>query len=82
MTCKSLAQMIEHHIFVVKTGLTPIAASYGDLFFTRLKSHFEVNPRDLDLLKHDKLLSKTAPETHLKEIPEYLVDPKTQETCI
>ena len=49
------------------------------LFFFRLKSHFEANPRDLDLLKHDKLLSKTAPAPHLKDIPEYLVDPKTQE---
>ncbi|CAN6819034.1 unnamed protein product [Brassica oleracea] len=45
----------------------------------KLKSHFEANPRDLDLLKHDKLLSKTAPVPHLKDIPEYLVDPKTQE---
>ncbi|CAN7032201.1 hypothetical protein IGI04_031245 [Brassica rapa subsp. trilocularis] len=45
----------------------------------KLKSHFEANPRDLDLLKHDKLLSKTAPAPHLKDIPEYLVDPKTQE---
>lgn len=48
-------------------------------FFCRLKSHFEANPRDLDLLKHDKLLSKTAPSPHLRDIPEYLVDPKTQE---
>lgn len=48
-------------------------------FCFRLKSHFEANPRDLDLLKHDKLLSKTAPVPHLKDIPEYLVDPKTQE---
>ncbi|CAH2076754.1 unnamed protein product [Thlaspi arvense] len=45
----------------------------------KLKSHFEANPRDLDLLKHDKLLSKTAPAPHLRDIPEYLVDPKTQE---
>ncbi|KAL0699085.1 hypothetical protein Bca4012_055207 [Brassica carinata] len=45
----------------------------------KLKSHFEANPRDLDLLKHDKLPSKTAPAPHLKDIPEYLVDPKTQE---
>ncbi|CAN8229374.1 unnamed protein product [Cochlearia groenlandica] len=45
----------------------------------KLKSHFEANPRDLDLLKHDKLLSKTAPAPHLKDIPEYLVDSKTQE---
>ncbi|CDY50780.1 BnaA09g54090D [Brassica napus] len=45
----------------------------------KLKSHFEANPRDLDLLKHDKLLSKTAPSPHLRDIPEYLVDAKTQE---
>uniref|UniRef100_A0A1J3JP14 RNA helicase n=1 Tax=Noccaea caerulescens TaxID=107243 RepID=A0A1J3JP14_NOCCA len=45
----------------------------------KLKSHFEANPRDLDLLKHDKPLSKTAPAPHLKIIPEYLVDAKTQE---
>ncbi|KAL1215698.1 DEAD-box ATP-dependent RNA helicase 16 [Cardamine amara subsp. amara] len=45
----------------------------------KLKAHFEANPRDLDLLKHDKLLSKTAPAPHLRDLPEYLVDPKTQE---
>ncbi|XP_072990141.1 DEAD-box ATP-dependent RNA helicase 16 [Typha latifolia] len=45
----------------------------------KLKAHFEENPRDLDLLKHDKLLSKKAPPTHLREIPEYLLDPTTQE---
>ncbi|VVB10302.1 unnamed protein product [Arabis nemorensis] len=45
----------------------------------KLKAHFEANPKDLDLLKHDKPLSKTAPAPHLKDIPEYLVDPKTQE---
>ncbi|KFK30125.1 hypothetical protein AALP_AA7G220200 [Arabis alpina] len=45
----------------------------------KLKAHFEANPKDLDLLKHDKPLSKTAPAPHLKDIPEYLVDAKTQE---
>ncbi|XP_008790268.1 DEAD-box ATP-dependent RNA helicase 16 isoform X2 [Phoenix dactylifera] len=45
----------------------------------KLKSHFEVNPRDLDLLKHDKLLSKKAPSSHLREVPEYLLDPTTKE---
>ncbi|PWA89895.1 P-loop containing nucleoside triphosphate hydrolases superfamily protein [Artemisia annua] len=32
----------------------------------KLKAHFQENPRDLDLLKHDKLLSKKAPATHLR----------------
>ncbi|KAL0921883.1 hypothetical protein M5K25_008998 [Dendrobium thyrsiflorum] len=45
----------------------------------KLKAHFEENPRDLDLLKHDKLLSKHAPPAHLRDVPEYLLDPTTQE---
>ncbi|KAL6637765.1 hypothetical protein ACP70R_025337 [Stipagrostis hirtigluma subsp. patula] len=45
----------------------------------KLKSHFEENPRDLDLLKHDKLLSNKAIPLHLRDVPEYLVDPKTKE---
>ncbi|KNA11896.1 hypothetical protein SOVF_130680 [Spinacia oleracea] len=45
----------------------------------KLKSHFEANPRDLDLLKHDKVLSKKEPPAHLRNIPDYLVDPATQE---
>ncbi|GMY21835.1 DEAD-box ATP-dependent RNA helicase 16 [Fagus crenata] len=44
-----------------------------------LKAHFEVNPRDLDLLKHDKALSKKPPASHLLDVPDYLLDPKTQE---
>lgn len=32
-----------------------------------------------DLLKHDKLLSKKAPSSHLREVPEYLLDPTTRE---
>ncbi|KAJ0698579.1 putative RNA helicase [Helianthus annuus] len=45
----------------------------------KLKAHFEENPRDLDLLKHDKLLSKKAPAPHLRVVPEYLLDPTTQQ---
>ncbi|PKI41841.1 hypothetical protein CRG98_037765 [Punica granatum] len=44
-----------------------------------LKAHFDANPKDLDLLKHDKVLSKEPPAPHLKDVPEYLLDPKTQE---
>lgn len=32
-----------------------------------------------DLLKHDKLLSKKAPAPHLRDVPEYLLDPTTQQ---
>ncbi|XP_028764325.1 DEAD-box ATP-dependent RNA helicase 16 [Neltuma alba] len=45
----------------------------------KLKAHFESNPRDLDLLKHDKVLSKNAPPSHLRDVPEYLVDKSTKE---
>ncbi|KAL3526916.1 hypothetical protein ACH5RR_011572 [Cinchona calisaya] len=45
----------------------------------KLKAHFQDNPRDLDLLKHDKVLSKKDPAPHLRDMPEYLLDPTTQE---
>ncbi|XP_015868189.1 DEAD-box ATP-dependent RNA helicase 16 [Ziziphus jujuba] len=45
----------------------------------KLKAHFEVNPKDLDLLKHDKVLSKKPLAPHLRNVPDYLMDPKTQE---
>ncbi|XP_052196143.1 DEAD-box ATP-dependent RNA helicase 16 [Diospyros lotus] len=45
----------------------------------KLKAHFQDNPRDLDLLKHDKILSKKDPAPHLRDVPEYLLDPTTQE---
>ncbi|CDP02636.1 unnamed protein product [Coffea canephora] len=45
----------------------------------KLKAHFQDNPRDLDLLKHDKVLSKKDPAPHLRDVPEYLLDPTTQE---
>lgn len=32
-----------------------------------------------DLLKHDKILSKNPPAPHLRDVPDYLVDPVTQE---
>ncbi|KAM7251834.1 hypothetical protein ACFE04_023717 [Oxalis oulophora] len=45
----------------------------------KLKAHFEVNRKDLDLLKHDKDLSKQAAAPHLRDVPEYLLDAKTKE---
>lgn len=45
----------------------------------KLKAHFQDNPKDLDLLKHDKMLSKKAPAPHLRDVPDYLLDPTTQE---
>ncbi|KAI4327312.1 hypothetical protein L6164_019788 [Bauhinia variegata] len=47
--------------------------------YCRLKAHFESNPRDLDLLKHDKVLSKNAPPPHLRDVPDYLLDKTTKE---
>ncbi|XAR51401.1 RNA helicase [Bertholletia excelsa] len=45
----------------------------------KLKAHFQDNPRDLDLLKHDKVLSKKASAPHLHDVPEYLLDATTKE---
>uniref|UniRef100_A0A7N0UCZ5 RNA helicase n=1 Tax=Kalanchoe fedtschenkoi TaxID=63787 RepID=A0A7N0UCZ5_KALFE len=45
----------------------------------KLKAHFESNPKDLDLLKHDKVLSKKPLPLHLREVPEYLLDATTRE---
>ncbi|GER28193.1 dead box ATP-dependent RNA helicase [Striga asiatica] len=45
----------------------------------KLMAHFQDNPKDLDLLKHDKILSKKEPAPHLRDVPDYLLDPTTQE---
>ncbi|XP_014673958.1 PREDICTED: probable ATP-dependent RNA helicase DDX56 [Priapulus caudatus] len=41
----------------------------------KLKSYFEDNPRDLQVLKHDKPLHTVRTQQHLKHVPEYLVPP-------
>ena len=38
----------------------------------RLAAHFEANPDDLALLKHDKPLSLTRKQPHLAHVPNYL----------
>ena len=39
----------------------------------KLKTYFEENPKELRILKHDKVLAPTEQQPHLKTIPEYLV---------
>ncbi|XP_005996968.1 probable ATP-dependent RNA helicase DDX56 [Latimeria chalumnae] len=41
----------------------------------KLKTYFEDNPRDLNLLRHDKPLHPAIVKPHLKNIPDYLVPP-------
>ncbi|XP_060643413.2 probable ATP-dependent RNA helicase DDX56 [Anolis sagrei] len=41
----------------------------------KLKTYFEDNPRDLDLLRHDKPLHPAVVKPHLRNVPEYLVPP-------
>ena len=36
------------------------------------KAYFEENPRDLQVLRHDKDLHPTRIQPHLKNVPEYL----------
>uniref|UniRef100_A0A1D1Z4A6 RNA helicase n=1 Tax=Anthurium amnicola TaxID=1678845 RepID=A0A1D1Z4A6_9ARAE len=45
----------------------------------KLRAHFDSNPRDLDILKHDKVLSKKPPPPHLREVPDYLQDSVAKE---
>ncbi|KAK3094736.1 hypothetical protein FSP39_005568 [Pinctada imbricata] len=42
----------------------------------KLKTYFEENPRDLQLLRHDKSLHTVKSQSHMKHVPDYLV-PKT-----
>ncbi|KAM4527504.1 putative ATP-dependent RNA helicase DDX56 [Odontesthes bonariensis] len=39
----------------------------------KLKTYFEDNPRDLQLLRHDKDLHPAVVQPHMKNIPDYLV---------
>ncbi|KAF7653854.1 hypothetical protein LDENG_00077600 [Lucifuga dentata] len=39
----------------------------------KLKTYFDDNPRDLQLLRHDKDLHPAVVKSHLKNVPEYLV---------
>lgn len=42
----------------------------------KLRSHFEDNPKDLEALKHDKVLHPSRVQPHLRHIPSYLVPKK------
>uniref|UniRef100_A0A6J0SL63 RNA helicase n=1 Tax=Pogona vitticeps TaxID=103695 RepID=A0A6J0SL63_9SAUR len=44
----------------------------------KLKTYFEDNPRDWDLLRHDKPLHPAIIKPHLRNVPEYLVPPTLQ----
>uniref|UniRef100_UPI00398F0376 probable ATP-dependent RNA helicase DDX56 isoform X1 n=1 Tax=Pristiophorus japonicus TaxID=55135 RepID=UPI00398F0376 len=39
----------------------------------RLKTYFEDNPRDFQLLRHDKALHPAIVKPHLKNVPDYLI---------
>ncbi|XP_051971675.1 probable ATP-dependent RNA helicase DDX56 [Xyrauchen texanus] len=39
----------------------------------KLKTYFEDNPRDLQLLRHDKDLHPSVIKSHLKNVPDYLI---------
>nr|XP_040053351.1 LOW QUALITY PROTEIN: probable ATP-dependent RNA helicase DDX56 [Gasterosteus aculeatus aculeatus] len=47
----------------------------------KLKTYFEDNPRDLQLLRHDKDLHPAVIKPHLRNVPEYLV-PETLKGCV
>uniref|UniRef100_V9KLR2 Probable ATP-dependent RNA helicase DDX56 n=1 Tax=Callorhinchus milii TaxID=7868 RepID=V9KLR2_CALMI len=41
----------------------------------KLKTYFEDNPRDFQLLRHDKPLHPAIVKPHMKNVPEYLIPP-------
>lgn len=41
----------------------------------KLKSYFEENPREEQILRHDKELNVTKIQDHLKNVPEYIIPP-------
>ncbi|XP_065646742.1 probable ATP-dependent RNA helicase DDX56 [Hydra vulgaris] len=43
------------------------------LHSNKLKMYFEENPKDLRVLRHDKILKPTDQQPHMKDVPEYLV---------
>lgn len=47
---------------------------------TKLKEHFEDNPRDLQLLKHDKHLQMKMVRGYLKHIPDYILNSVKEST--
>ncbi|GFR07385.1 probable ATP-dependent RNA helicase DDX56 [Trichonephila clavata] len=40
-----------------------------------LKPYFEDNPRDLQILRHDKALHTVKLNSHLKDVPDYIIPP-------
>ena len=40
---------------------------------SRLRSHFQENPRDAQVLRHDKALHTVKHKPHLKNVPDYIV---------
>lgn len=41
----------------------------------KLKSYFEDNPTDLQVLRHDKALHTVRIQQHLSDVPEYIIPP-------
>ncbi|ETP45718.1 hypothetical protein F442_07915 [Phytophthora nicotianae P10297] len=44
----------------------------------RLAAHFQANPRDLNMLEHDKVVGSAPVQPHLATIPDYLVPVELQ----
>lgn len=42
---------------------------------TFIQSHFENNPNDMGILRHDKALHTVRIQSHLKDVPDYIIPP-------
>lgn len=57
-------------VFICKSSTEHIGSNvWSPLFF---QSHFEDNPRDLQVLRHDQVLQPKRVQSHLKHVPTYL----------
>lgn len=84
---KSILENFRYRIEDVLRSVTKVAireARYAEikeeiLNSEKLKTFFEENPKELETLRHDKILQSSRVLTHLKTIPDYLLPTKKKE---
>jgi ATP-dependent RNA helicase DDX56/DBP9 len=49
---------------------------------SKLRSHFEANPRDAQALRHDRALHTVKHQAHLKGVPDYIIPPALRKLSV
>ena len=57
---------------MIKVCVTNIIQVIIECYNLLFQSYFEDNPRDLQVLRHDKSLHTVKGASHLKDVPDYL----------